>query len=69
MKMSPCKDCKKRHTACHDTCEVYIKWAQYVKDTKHKLNMDKTHYRSTATRKAYKIRRKKNSAKYMRNKF
>lgn len=22
---SPCKDCRDRHRACHDTCEKYIK--------------------------------------------
>lgn len=25
-KMCPCKDCRDRHLACHDTCEKYKEW-------------------------------------------
>lgn len=23
---APCKDCKKRHPACHDKCKTYQEW-------------------------------------------
>jgi hypothetical protein len=26
-KLPPCKDCKERHTACHDYCWKYAEWA------------------------------------------
>lgn len=28
--MSPCKDCKKRHTACHDDCEDFSEYRRKI---------------------------------------
>ena len=30
--MSPCKDCKERHMACHDNCQKYLDWKQGIDD-------------------------------------
>ena len=29
-KISPCKDCVGRYTACHDHCEKYAKWKEVL---------------------------------------
>lgn len=32
--MFPCKDCHERHTACHDSCERYIKAKAQMQEAK-----------------------------------
>lgn len=36
-----CKDCKKRYTACHDSCETYLQAVAHEEDIKKKKRLDK----------------------------
>ena len=38
--ISPCKDCKNRHPACHDSCERYNDWKQRLE----KVNEERKKY-------------------------
>lgn len=69
MKMPPCKDCPDRHLACHDNCDKYKEWKDYLTDTKTKLNLSKGSYRSKATDRKSRRNRTKYSANYMKNKY
>lgn len=40
MKISPCKDCIKRHIKCHSDCEEYKEWAEKQHEEK---NFNKIH--------------------------
>ena len=69
MRKPPCKDCPDRHLACHDKCEKYKEWKDYLTETKTKEKLDHRSYRSKATDNKAMKDKKKNSASYMRNKF
>ena len=32
--LSPCKDCKDRSRACHDTCSFYIEYKKQIDESK-----------------------------------
>ena len=36
----PCKDCKERHPACHDSCDRYKEWKQRLE----KVNEERKKY-------------------------
>ena len=38
--LSPCKDCKSRYEACHDSCEVFKEWKDYFDADKQKYCED-----------------------------
>lgn len=39
-KLGPCKNCEKRHLACHDHCEDYISWkAEWDKEQEYQKRM------------------------------
>lgn len=38
--ISPCKDCKNRHPACHDFCDRYKEWKQRLE----KVNEERKKY-------------------------
>lgn len=42
----PCKDCTKRHTACHDTCEEYlaVKAKNQACEDEYRKNMEARDY-------------------------
>ena len=61
--------CTDRYLACHDYCEKYKEWTDYKNEINYKQKKEKLSYRSYATNKQTQKDRKKNSAKYMRNKF
>ena len=67
--MSPCKNCTKRHLACHDSCQEYKEWREKQYKRKFKPNY---HYRSSATNKLYRKRKnvtyKGREFKWMKNK-
>lgn len=69
MKISPCKDCKDRYLACHDYCDRYKKWKDYVTDTRTKQKLELRSYRSKTTDKKAIKDKKRYSASYMKNKF
>lgn len=39
--LSPCKDCKCRYEACHDSCKVFKEWKDYFDTDKRKYQADK----------------------------
>ena len=39
---SPCKDCEKRHPACHDKCEDFKKFRQKHEKALHEWKEEKT---------------------------
>ena len=41
--LTPCKDCKDRHTACHDSCEVFKSY----KEEKDRDNRNLREYKSS----------------------
>lgn len=43
--MLPCKDCHERHTACHDTCERYIKAKAQMQKAKQKEKQERENLR------------------------
>ena len=40
-----CKDCKERHTACHDTCDVYTKWLKEYRERERQEKVKRKEYR------------------------
>lgn len=40
MRNVPCKDCKDRKPACHDTCEAYKNCVKEYKEGRKQLNND-----------------------------
>ena len=34
MSFTPCKNCERRHEACHDACEEYQKYREQIETTK-----------------------------------
>ena len=69
MKKPPCKDCEDRYLACHDKCEKYKEWKDYVAETNKRFKLDHHSYRSTATDKKTMKDKKRYGAKFMKNKF
>jgi len=65
----PCKECTKRYLGCHDTCEDYKEWHEWMRKRKFKPNQ---YYRSTATSKLYQRKKgytyKNREMKWMKNK-
>lgn len=39
--LSPCKDCKNRTVACHDSCNVFKEWKDFFDEDKQKYYKDK----------------------------
>lgn len=43
--ISPCKDCKDRHHACHGSCDRYKEWKQRLEQLKYeRREYDRTRY-------------------------
>jgi hypothetical protein len=40
-KEAPCRECKERHTACHDSCEKYLSWQEEKNSYREKERRDK----------------------------
>lgn len=40
--VAPCKNCKERFTACHDTCEKYKEWQIKEKECQAKDKINKS---------------------------
>ena len=36
---SPCLSCEKRAPCCHDTCESYISWKDFIKAKKNDMHL------------------------------
>lgn len=39
--ISPCKDCKTRHSGCHSECSNYLDWKKEYSDQKEKICKEK----------------------------
>ena len=37
MNDSPCRGCTKRYSACHDSCDLYLKWKEKQSEIKEKI--------------------------------
>jgi hypothetical protein len=41
MYLAPCRDCPRRHIACHDSCKDYLDWVENNKRAKEWANKDR----------------------------
>lgn len=56
----PCKGCKERYLACHDSCKKYKEWTENEKKIKDKAKQERDWCRSYKNRNPYsKANRKK----------
>ena len=64
----PCKDCKKRYTACHDSCDDYKEWKTFLDNRKCSDPFEYT-YRSKATQRNWERKgRYKKSNRFIKDK-
>lgn len=63
MKKSPCYDCDKRKTPCHDTCDRYKEYRAKIDAEKdlRKEQGEMEAYRCAAIKRYWRIKREKNS--------
>lgn len=57
MKKPPCKDCKDRHRACHDECERYKAFKNYLAKIREAKIEEAKQFAGLEINKGYKARR------------